>query len=200
MLSFNSQNYVVEYKKATPQQWRGEEPKDNKWERVFGLFREPDEINAVGSAMDLVSNLYGGHCEKDYELRQILFYNEVGELDGVFYDFRATPESEWSEQPEAEVKQSWWVDTHNEIISFHDQKHFSHGEGLQIPVPDNYHYILFGAGLNQGWTYIVPQSASLDNNHIDARPYSFAVTSSPVSHVPFESKQQFPGRTPSPCE
>ena len=52
MLSFNSQNYVVEYKKATPQQWRGEAAKDNRLERVFGIFREPDEVNAIGSAMD----------------------------------------------------------------------------------------------------------------------------------------------------
>lgn len=188
MLSFNSQNYVVEYKKATPQQWRGEAPKDNKLERVFGLFREPDEVNAIGTAMDVVCNFYNGQYEKDYNLRQILFYNEYGELDGVFYDFRATPESEWSEQPEDAVTQTWWVENREDTIAFYHKNSFTHGSGLEIPVPDGYHYMQFGYGLNQGWSYIVPQDVSLHANHIDAKPYSFGVTTSPVSHIAFESK------------
>ena len=188
MLSFNSQNYVVEYKKATPQQWRGEAAKDNRLERVFGLFREPDEINAIGSAMDLVSNLYSGQCEKDYGRRQILFYNEYGELDGVFYDFCATPESEWTEQPEEDVAQSWWVDNKEDTLTFNNKECFDIGNGLKIPVPDGYHYKQPGIGVNAGWSYVVPCDVSLDENHIDAQPYSFGITSDPVSHVPFESK------------
>lgn len=188
MLSFNSQNYVVEYKKATPQQWRGEVPKDNKLERVFGLFREPDEVNAIGTAMDVVCNFYNGQCKRDYNLRQILFYNEYGELDGVFYDFQATPESEWSEQPEDAVTQTWWVENREDTIAFNHKNSFTLGSSLEIPVPDGYHYIQFGYGLNQGWSYIVPQDVSLHDNHIDAKPYSFGVTTSPVSHIAFESK------------
>lgn len=188
MLSFNSINYVVEYKEATPKQWRGEAAKDNRLERVFGLFHEPDEINAIGSAMDLVSNLYSGQCEKDYGRRQILFYNEYGELDGVFYDFCATPESEWSEQPDEDATQTWWTKNSDDTLTFHQNNSFFHGEGLKVPVPDGYHYEQYGNGENQGWAYIVPQDVSLYANHIDAKPYSFGLTSSPVSHIAFESK------------
>ena len=188
MLSFNSQNYVVEYKKATPQQWRGEAAKDNRLERVFGLFREPDEINAIGSAMDLVSNLYSGQCEKDYDRRQIMFFNEYGELDGVFYDFCATLENEWTEQPEEDITQSWWVDNKEDVLSFDKREHFAFGNGLKIPVPDGYHYDQCGTGVNMGWSYIVPCNVSLGEHHIDAQPYSFGITSNPVSHAPFESK------------
>jgi len=188
MLSFNSQNYVVEYKKATPQQWRGEAAKDNRLERVFGIFREPDEVNAIGSAMDLVSNLYSGQCEKDYDRRQIMFFNEYGELDGVFYDFCATLENEWTEQPEEDITQSWWVDNKEDVLSFDKREHFALGNGLKIPVPDGYHYDQCGTGFNMGWSYIVPCDVSLGENHIDAQPYSFGITSDPVSHAPFESK------------
>ena len=92
MLSFNSQNYVVEYKKATPQQWRGEAAKDNRLERVFGLFREPDEINAIDwtyktkyndlvkyySELAAIRHAHPGFCLGDPELvREKLQFIEV---------------------------------------------------------------------------------------------------------------------------
>lgn len=60
--------------------------------------------------------------------------------------------------------------------------------GLAVPVPDGYHCCSEGTGVNAGWAYVIPEGISFDSNHIDTKPYSFAVTVSSGAHITFESK------------
>ena len=60
--------------------------------------------------------------------------------------------------------------------------------GLVLPVPDGYRCCAEGTGENAGWTYIVPDGVADGSNHIDAKPYGFAVTVSSGARIAFESK------------
>lgn len=73
----------------------------------------------------------------------------------------------------------------------HYRKNFSFllGDNLQIPIPDGYHYRVRGTGVNDKWAYAVPMEVSLEDNHIDAKPFSFGVTTNPVSHLSFEAEK-----------
>ena len=63
-----------------------------------------------------------------------------------------------------------------ELLSFDDNRFITINDTLQIPVPDGYHYSIDGTGDNKDWAYIVPEDYSLNENHVDAEPLTFAVT------------------------
>lgn len=72
-------------------------------------------------------------------------------------------------------------------VSFKNNNTFAANGTLILPVPDGYHASDNGSGGNYGWCYIVPNNYSLDDDHINAKPYSFAVTTNPVSQHQFEA-------------
>lgn len=74
-------------------------------------------------------------------------------------------------------------------LTFNSKSDVVVGNGLHFPIPDGYHYNLDGSGVNQNWCYIVPESVSLDENHIDAKPFSFGITANPIGHITFEAEK-----------
>ena len=115
MFGFNSTTYVVEYKKATPQQWNGTKPRDNRLHRAFGMYAASCEINAIGSAIDLICDtLHNGNSERDYDLMQVKLYDSFGQLEYVYYDFKATPEDLWVEPEQPPMTFSWEPETDND--------------------------------------------------------------------------------------
>ena len=58
---------------------------------------------------------------------------------------------------------------------------------LYLPVPDGYHYKSEGNGVNANWCYIVPKDVPLTANHIDAKPFSFGVTTQ-SGKIPFDAE------------
>ena len=73
-------------------------------------------------------------------------------------------------------------------IRFAEENRVILENGLAVPVPDGYHCCSEGTGVNAGWAYVIPECISFDSNHIDTKPYSFAVTVSSGAHITFESK------------
>lgn len=73
-------------------------------------------------------------------------------------------------------------------ISFDQEKSMVLANGLSVPVPDGYRGYSEGTGVNAGWVYVVPENILADSNHIDVKPYSFAITVSPGAHLAFEPK------------
>ena len=57
---------------------------------------------------------------------------------------------------------------------------------FRLPVPDGYHYGSDSGSGNENWFYIVPENISLYDNHIDAKPFSFAVTTISLGQIPFD--------------
>ncbi len=70
-----------------------------------------------------------------------------------------------------------------EKITFRSNKRYTFETGLMLPIPDSYH-CGYGKGENGDWRYIVPENYSLDDNHIEARPFSFAVSHTPAMQIP----------------
>jgi len=59
--------------------------------------------------------------------------------------------------------------------------------GVVLPIWEGYYGVREGKGENEQWCYIVPESYPSDANHIDAIPYSFAVSAKPVASMAFDA-------------
>lgn len=74
-------------------------------------------------------------------------------------------------------------------ITFNNEEYTTVNGIFELPVPDGYHY---GSGCGEGnedWFYIVPERVSLQKNHIDATPFSFAITRFSVEQCEFDSRK-----------
>lgn len=60
-------------------------------------------------------------------------------------------------------------------ISFEKKNTIIAAENFVLPVPDGYKASCEGTGANADWCYIVPEDYDLNSDHIEAKPFSFAV-------------------------
>lgn len=74
-------------------------------------------------------------------------------------------------------------------VEYSDNRYATANGAFKLPVPDGYHYSSGDGAGNENWFYIVPDNVPLDSNHIDAKPFSFAITTLSVGKVPFDMQK-----------
>ena len=74
-------------------------------------------------------------------------------------------------------------------VEYSDNRYATANGAFKLPVPNGYHYSSGDGAGNENWFYIVPDNVPLDSNHIDAKPFSFAITTLSVGQVPFDMQK-----------
>ena len=74
-------------------------------------------------------------------------------------------------------------------VEYSDSRYATANGKFKLPVPNGYHYSSGDGAGNENWFYIVPDNVPLDSNHIDAKPYSFAIATLPAGQVPFDMQK-----------
>ncbi len=82
------------------------------------------------------------------------------------------------------VKAALKEQVQSNVPTYHDRRQFTIDDVIHCAIPDGYRS---GAndGVNSGWTYTVSENTPDGSNHIDAKPFSFAIASRPANTQPF---------------
>lgn len=137
------------------------------------------------------------HKEKTYVLNSVLvgdgekvsnwirFINDVLSsvvLDGMKGDFAPITEDMIQQGSAAQNNSNTNAEMANfsvddiATVEYSDNRYATANGEFKLPVPNGYHYSSGDGAGNENWFYIVPDNVPLDSNHIDAKPFSFAIT------------------------